>query len=240
MYIFYLLYILFISYSFYLLSTSKNSENFIIKNKISSKLLNLEKNVNKIKKYIYLQNNLFLKHFKLKKKNNTTSTTSENANKFLKIKKNNINKDIITEEEKTKKEMQNSISNIKNDILNRMYQEKNKSSPYATSKNKLINKNFTYNRQKKKALLKDNCKIITSEEEYCPDGYIQKEKLTKEGNSEIKCCPKGFKIKIIGSGKGVKKISNKLNEISSKATPESEKEWKKTMKKVNFPSGYFL
>jgi len=232
MYIFYLLYILFILYSFYLLSTSKNSENFIIKNKISSKLLNLEKNVNKIKKYIYLQNNLFLRHFKLNKKNNTISTTSENTNK-----------DIITEEEnneeKTKKEMQNSISNIKNDILNRMYQKKINLSPYANSKNKLINKNFTYNRQKK-ALLKDNCKIITSEEEYCPDGYIQKEKLTKEGNSEIKCCPKGFKIKIIGSGKGVKKISNKLNEISSKATPESEKEWKKTMKKVNFPSGYFL
>ena len=88
MYIFYLLYILFILYSFYLLSTSKNSENFIIKNKISSKLLNLEKNVNKIKKYIYLQNNLFLRHFKLNKKNNTISTTSENTNK-----------DIITEEE---------------------------------------------------------------------------------------------------------------------------------------------
>ena len=247
MYIFYFLYLLFVLYSFYLLFNSPKIENFVTKNKISSKLLNLEKNVNKIKKYIYLQNNLFVKHFKLKKNNINTyknSYSNKNTSNFLnKKKKNNINNDKVIEEEnneeKTKMEMQNAISDIKNDILKKMYEEKNKSIPDTYSKSRSINKNVRYNRQKKMQL-KDNCKIVTEEEEYCPDGYTKKEKINKKGISETKCCPKGFKIKIVGSGKGVNKISNKLNEISSKATPESEKEWKKTMKKINFPSGLFL
>tara|TARA_B100001094_G_C18041345_1_gene725161 strand:+ start:342 stop:1070 length:729 start_codon:yes stop_codon:yes gene_type:complete len=242
MYIFYFLYLLFILYSFYLLLNSPKIENFVTKNKISSKLLNLEKNVNNIKKYIYLQNNLFLKHFKLKKNNiNNYRNTHKNSNKNSH--KINIDNDKAIEEEnneeKTKMEMQNAVSDIKNDILKKMYEKKDKSIPNTYSKSGLINKNVRYNRQKKMQL-KDNCKIVTEEEEYCPDGYTKKEKINKKGISETKCCPKGFKIKIVGSGKGVNKISNKLNEISSKATPESEKEWKKTMKKINFPSGLFL
>ena len=55
-------------------------------------------------------------------------------------------------EEKTKMEMQNAVSDIKNDILKKMYEKKDKSIPDTNSKSGLINKNVRYNRQKKMQL----------------------------------------------------------------------------------------
>ena len=191
--------------------------------KILSKILKIEEDLNRIKKYINLDKRIDIDE-------NKTSNQKE------------TNREI-------KKKLRNNIRTLESEIINKM----RKNAGYSI-KNSNDQKTIIDIDDLKEDFLKDKCKIINGINPICPKGYVDlrlkkskdnqkifnKDKNKKKNiKDSIKCCPKGFKIKLSGT-EVIKGTPEYLNKFSSKATLDDKKEWDNFKKKIDMPDGFFL